>query len=206
MRNIDTSLLAELTSPSVRPAYLAELFFDSGVLRLWTGYGTLVNDNETYFGGGNLIGISAIDETQDVEAKGMVCSLNGVPSNLIALALGERSRGRRFRLYIAGVSTSNYVATEDTPGSVMLEDGNGYVLLENQIITPAYRLFAGLMDVIEITDNGQTADLRLSVENALIVGRRAKVRRYTTEDQKRFFPDDMGLEFINQLQDKEIVW
>lgn len=206
MRNISVDLINEYTAQSVRPAYLAELYFDSGTLRLWTGYGELNWMGNTFFGGGNLIGISPIEETQDIEAKGLVATLNGIPSNIIALTLLERARGRKFKLYLATVSSTSRIATEDEPGAVLVEDGNGYIILENNLITTPYRFFTGLMDVIEMTDNGETAFLRLSIENALIVGRRAKVRRYTKEDQKTYYPNDDGLNFINQLQDKELVW
>lgn len=206
MRTLTPAIIDEFTSKRVNPVYLAELFFDSGVLRLWSGYGTLEFNGETFFGGGNLIGISQVDETQQLEAKGIVCTLNGIPTNLIALALGERSRGRRFTLYMGAATTKRYIATEDDPGRIELEDGSGYILLENQLINDPFRVFSGLMDVIEITDSGDTSNLRLSVENILITGRRSKIRRYTSEDQKRFYPNDKGLDFINQLQDKEIVW
>lgn len=206
MRNISADMIAEYSSGSVNPILMAELFFDSGTLRMWTGFGVLTYNGDDYFGGGNFIGISSVEETQDLEAKGIVATLNGIPTSLINIALAERSRGRPFRLYLASVTTRRYVATEDDPGAILLEDGDGYILLENQLVDSPYRIFSGLMDVMEITDNGEDANIRLSVENALIIGRRAKVRRYTSEDQKKRFPNDKGLDFINQLQDKEIVW
>lgn len=206
MRNISQGMLDEFTSKSVNPIFLAELFFDSGTLRLWTGYGELEFNGETFFGGGNMIGISQIDETQQLEANGIVCTLSGIPQNLIALSLGERSRGRHFRLYLGGATSKRYIATEQDEGRIELENGDGYILLENQLIDAPKRIFSGLMDVIEITDSGDTSNLRLSVENILIMGRRSKVRRYTPEDQKRFYPNDKGFDLINQLQDKEVVW
>lgn len=207
MRNLPDALYQELTSKNVRAVLMAELFFDSGTLRLWTGYGTLNWKGDEYYGGGNLIGISPIEETQESEAKGIVCTLNGVPTTIIALALAERARGRPFRLHIGFVASSSRIATEDEPGAIELESGDGYILLENNIISPSvYRIFSGIMDVMEITDNGKTADVRLSVENALIIGNRQKISRYTPEDQKKFFPFDKGLDMINMIQDREVVW
>lgn len=206
MRNISPDMLAEYTSGSVSPAVMIEMFFDSGTLRMWTGYGTVDFNGETFFGAGNMIGFSTIEETEELEAKGIVVSLNGIPSSLIAISLTEKTRARPFRMYLASYTTQRYVATEDGTGVVDLEDDSGSVLLENQLIDVPYKIFSGLMDVIEFVDNGQEATLRLSVENALIIGRRTKVRRYTSEDQKKRFPNDKGLDFINQLQDKELVW
>lgn len=205
MRNLTSDMVAEFTGEATYPALLAEMFFDSGTLGMWTGYGTLNWGEKTFLGGGNLIGISVVQETQDIQAKGLVVSLNGISSSLIALSLLEKCRGRPFRLYLASVSTSNFIALEDDTGLVLAEDG-GRIILENQLIDSPYRLFAGLMDVIEFVDNGQTADIKLNVENALIVGQKPKLERYTSEDQKKRFPTDKGLDMISQLQDKSIVW
>lgn len=206
MRNLTPQMASEVESKNLTPVILAEAIFDNDPLRMWTGYGSLFWGDKEFFGGGNFIGISPIDETQDTVAKGIVASLNGIPSTLVSLALSERCRGRPFRLYLGIVDTRRYVATEDDPGRVELEDGSGYVLLENQFVDSPYRIFSGLMDTMEFSDNGDTADIRLSVENILITGQRTKIRRYTSEDQKKYYPNDKGLDFINQLQDKEIVW
>lgn len=206
MRNLTPDMAAELSSRNVSPVLLAELMFDTAPLRMWTGYGSLFWQDKEFFGGGNFIGISSIEETQETVAKGIVASLNGIPSSLISLALAERCRGRPFRLYLAAVDTKQYVELEDGDGYVELETGDGKVLLESQFIDSPYRIFSGLMDYMEFTDNGETANIRLSVENILITGQRTKIRRYTSEDQKKYYPSDKGMDFINQLQDKEIVW
>lgn len=206
MRNLSNDMVAQLLSSSVEPAFLIELYFDSGTLRLWTGVGNFTWRNEVYTGGGNLLSFSEVEETQELEAKGLVAYLNGVPSSLIAMALAENSRGRPFKLYFATIDSRRYVATEDAPGRIELEDGSGFVLLENQLVDSPYRLFSGLMDVMEFTDDGITATIKLNVENALIIGRRSKNFRYTNEEQRRRFPNDRGLEFINLLQDKEVIW
>lgn len=206
MRNLSPEMVAEVTAPAVAPALLVELVFDAVTIRLWTGIGNLSYGGEIFSGAGNLIGISSIDETQNTEARGIVASLNGVPSTMVAMALGQNPRGRPFRLFFAVVDSRRYIATEDEPGRVELEDGSGYILLENNLINTPYRIFSGLMDTFEMADNGESANIRLAVENALIVGQRTKVQRYSNEDQKKAYPNDRGLEFINPLQDKELVW
>lgn len=206
MRNISPDMIAEFSSSYVSPVLLGEAYFDTSTVRMWTGYGNLDWLGNTFFGGGNFIGVSPIDETQELQAKGVTVTLNGIPSSLIATALTERSRGRPFRLYLASVQTRRYVATEDEPGTVLLDGESGSVLLENQLIDVPLRIFSGLMDVIEFVDDGTEATLRLSIESSLIVGQRQKIGRYTKEDQRKRYPDDAGLDFINQLQDKELVW
>jgi hypothetical protein len=207
VRNIPSDVLAEYTSGAVKPQIFIEMFFKSGTLRLWTGYGIIVANGEEFTGAGTLIGFSPITETQDIQAKGLVVSLNGMKKSIISLALQEKCSYRPFRMYLGFSTAAQRVATEDEPGAVMLENGVDYIMLENNLTgTSLYRNFSGLMDTIEITHDRDEATVRLSVENILLIGRRAKVRRYTSEDQKKRYPNDKGLDFINQLQDKELVW
>ena len=57
-----------------------------------------------------------------------------------------------------------------------------------------------------ISDGGDTATIKLTAESRLIDLDRSRERRFTSEDQKIEFPDDKGLEYVDDLQDKEIVW
>ncbi|MCH8035958.1 MAG: VWA domain-containing protein [Proteobacteria bacterium] len=53
---------------------------------------------------------------------------------------------------------------------------------------------------------GETATVTVTVESRLIAWERAKIRRYTNEDQQQRFSGDKFLEFVNQTMDKEILW
>lgn len=204
--NFTADMISEFSSGSFQPILLCDLEFDTQPRYLWNGLGDINFNGKTYRGGGDLLGLSPIEETQDIQAKGLVATLSGVPSNVVAQSLLEKMRGRPFRLYLAAISNSGLVMLEDSSGVVLLEDSSGYVELETYLVNTPYRLFSGLMDYVEYSNDGKTATLRLSVESILIYGQRNKVRRYTHEDQRKKFPNDLGLEFINQLQDKEIVW
>lgn len=182
MRDLTTDMVTELTSAGMMPVLMAVMQFDSGTLRMWTGYGDLVWGSDTFTGGGNLIGVSPFSETQDLEAQGISLTMSGIPADVIALALTERSRGRPFQMYLGMINSSG------------------------ALVADPYRVFTGLMDVIGAKDNGATSTIMMAVENRLIVGQRKKLRRYTSEDQKKLYPDDEGFDLINQLQDKEVVW
>lgn len=204
MRDISPEMEAALHAPNVQPVLMAELYFDSATVRLWSGIGTLTWNGNDFTGGGNLISISEIQESQGLEAKGMTCTLTGIPSNIIGTVLLENQRGRPFRLYLGVVSINNNVLLED--GDYVLTEDGGNVLLENTLVDSPYRIFSGLMDTMEIVDTGETSLVNLNVESIMIVGQRNKVRRYTSEDQKKYYPNDKGLDFIASLQDKEVVW
>lgn len=74
------------------------------------------------------------------------------------------------------------------------------------VVSDPYLLFSGRMDLMNIDDGGETCIISISAESRLIDLDRTRERRYTSEDQKIDFPNDKGLEFVADLQDKEIVW
>lgn len=185
MRDMESGVVTALGSRETSPALLAWFEFDSAEIGMWSGYGDIVWDGKTFHGGGSFIGISAIEETQDIVAKGVTLSLNGISSENIAACLTEDLKNRPVTIWWALLSN-------DPEGAYFIED--------------PVRVFSGLMDTVEFTDSGETSDIRLTVENVLYIGQRAKVARYTDEDQRKKYPNDTGLSRINNLQDKELVW
>lgn len=232
MRDLPEGMADYYAGSHVKPLLLAQLYFASGTAYVWNGIGEITWEGNTYVGGGQFVGVTPVEETQQLEAKGIVVSLNGISANLIALALADgQTRGRPFRLYL-GYTDADYIITEATGilaenGDAIISELNEILVFENgaaetgdiiagengdlfitetvNVSTP-YRLFAGIMDVPEYSTDGKTADIRLSIENILIIGQRSKISRYTNEDQRKLYPTDRGLEFINQLQDKEVIW
>ena len=83
---------------------------------------------------------------------------------------------------------------------------DSYVLIVEPVL-----VFSGLIDNSNI-DIGKTATVTVTVESRLIAWERAKIRRYTNEDQQQRFSGesptitDKFLEFVNQTVDKEILW
>lgn len=207
MRNLDTDMQAAFEGAAISPTLMAEFQFDSQTIGMFTGYGNLTWNGIDFSGSGNLAGISNIEETEDLEAKGIVLSLNGMDSTLLATVFEEKLKARKCNIYL-GANAARHIALEESEGegAILLEDGSGYIALENDLLDTPVRLFSGLMDVAEINDTGSEGTIKLSVENILYIGQRAKLSRYTDAEQKRRYPDDRGLEGINELQNKEIVW
>ena len=74
------------------------------------------------------------------------------------------------------------------------------------VIADVYTLFKGKMDIMKIDEQAETSTITINLENRLIAFDRPKERRFTNEDQLQRFSGDKGLEFVPDLQDKEIVW
>jgi len=86
----------------------------------------------------------------------------------------------------------------------LLEDGSK-IPLESQE-TGLTQIFSGYMDEMNIEEAPETSTIELKVENKLIDLERARTRRYTNAYQKSVYPGDLGLDFVEDLQDKKVVW
>lgn len=177
-RDITTSLLNSLDDPVVYPFLAIDIDFSSGPLYMWSGYGDLVIGSKTYLGAGQLLNVSSVEETTEIEAKGATITMSGIPSSFLSLALTEPYQGRECRIYFGMTSApADYV-----------------------------EVFAGELDQMNISEEATSATVAVTVENILIKLERPVVRRFTSEDQKSRFPSDRGLEFVAGLQDKEVFW
>lgn len=181
-RALSTDMAAAVIAPVVTPILLCQFDFDGGTVRFWTGIGTLTWGGLDFIGSGNLIGFGAIKEVADNSAQGTSFTLNGIPSALLATALTESYQGRAAQLWLGAFSS-----------------GGG-------LIADPYLIFGGRMDVMSISDGGDTGSITLTAENRLIDLNRSRERRYTPEDLAIEFPADNSLRFVAALQNAQIVW
>ena len=164
-----------------------------------SGTGTV---NYTYLGAGQLLNISTVEETTEIQAVGANFTLSGIPSDFISLALQEPYQGRECRIYF-GVFLSGNLATQ---GLDTITTQFGDLIILQSGTQGLLEIFSGEMDQMNIMEASETATISVSAENALIKLERPVVRRLTSTDQKSRYPNDKGLEFVANLQDKEIFW
>ena len=203
-RDLSTSTLENIEAPVVKPFFAVELNFSSETIRMWTGQGTLVLDDGTqWFGLGQLLNISSIEETSEMAVKGATVSLSGIPSEILSLALSEPYQGRVCKIYFGTLSTGGALVQQS--GSYILMQDGSKILVETGE-KGFNELFSGYMDQMNIEEGSDTSTIEMSVENKLIDLERARVARYTSGYQKSVYPNDLGLDFIEDLQDKQIPW
>lgn len=202
-RELPVEFVESLQQDVVYPFFAVEIDFASGPLYVWTGYGDLVVDGKTYLGAGQLVNISSVEETTEIEAKGATVTMSGIPSSFLSLALTEPYQGRECRIYF-GSYLYNRRITSQADLVVTTEDLFEFITED----TPRYfvEIFSGELDQMNISEEASTCTISVTVENILIKLERPVVRRFTNEDQKSRFPNDRGLEFVAGLQDKEIFW
>ncbi len=181
-RDLTAGMATEVTAELLRPIVLIKLAFDGGELNLWNGIDDLSWSGDTYSGAGDLLGISAIEETQELRAVSASLQLSGVPASIISTALAEDYQGRSCKIWLA--------ALDDT----------------GAIVADPYLQFDGRMDVMRIEEGADTAIITVSIESRLIDLERPRNRRYTDEDQQAEHPGDRFFEFVPALQEKEVKW
>ena len=175
---LTASAIVEATATEHTIAVLLKFAFDSGDLNLWTGLGDVTWNGDVYTGASDLLGIEALTETKQVEARGVKFALSGIPSSIISTALGQNYQGRSAKMWLA-------------------------FLVSDSIVADPYLLFNGRMDVMTIEDLGDTATIAVSAENVLVDLERPAKRRYQPEDQEADYPGDKGFEFVAGLQVKD---
>jgi len=185
-RNITSAFNTAIKSKVVKPIVGIELEFSDGTLRLWNGYGNITmtagGSSKTFTGTGDMLGMSEIEESDTLSMSGVTLTLAGIKSSLISTALGANYTNRKGTIYLGLFDTSN------------------------NVVADVYTLFKGNMDVLNISEGPATTVIQLKLESRLVTFEKASNRMYTFEDQKVDFPNDLGFEFIPDLQDKEIIW
>ena len=203
-RDLSTSTLENIEAPVVKPFFAVELNFSSETIRMWTGQGTLVLDDGTqWFGLGQLLNISSIEETSEMAVKGATVSLSGIPSEILSLALSEPYQGRVCKIYFGTLSTGGALV-QQSGSYILMQDGSKILVQTGE--KGFNELFSGYMDQMNIEEGSDTSTIEMSVENKLIDLERARVARYTSGYQKSVYPNDLGLDFIEDLQDRQISW
>lgn len=182
-RTLTNDVVTEVTGDSLAPIILVKAEFDSGDVNLFTGYGSLTFNGDTYNGGGDLMSFSSVEETQELEANNVTVTLSGVNSALISIALAEDYQDRPVTIWLGFLN--------QTTGA----------LINDPVV-----MFRGRLDVMTIEEGGSTASISVRAESVLIALKRAKTRRYTAEDQKIDYPTDTFFDRVASLQDTQIIW
>lgn len=180
--DLTAAMETESLGAQISPIFIVDFETSGGTSRWWTGYGDLVWDGDTFVGVGDLTEISPSEETTEISASGISISLSGIPSANISLALNSIEQGRPSNVWLGAL---------DSDGAL--------------IVDPVL-LFSGLTDVPIIEEDGETSKITCTIESLEVDRQRSRVRWYSSEDQNRIDPGDLGFEYVPSLQDAKIVW
>lgn len=180
-RTIDSSMLGGLLSNAISPCFLVDLTFTTGPAHVWSGVGNLTYNGNTYQGVGNLGAIGDVVEGSAVRAEGTTITLSGVDSTLLNECLNDIKIGAPATIWFA-------------------------LLSGGQVLGSAYPLYVGNIDKPTIQIGADTLSISLNLENRMTMLQRPTSRRYTSADQRYYYPDDIGFQWVEILSDCALVW
>lgn len=180
MRSVSGAFSSALSGKEIRFTYLAEFVLDGGTLRL--ALGNTVQWNGTWNGAGSLGRIEQTTESAAGDVPGLKLELTGVPSSYVSMVMQTHVQGRQVNLYLA------------------LFDADG------QLIDAPTLEWSGLLNTMQIADNGETAAIAVTAESRLIDFGRARIKRFNAADHKRDNPGDEFFSHVEAMVDATIVW
>jgi hypothetical protein len=180
-RPLSTAMLAWLNGSVLPVALFFEGTFVTGTVYMWTGYGSITWNGNTWLGIGTMGGVTTIDEGSTVEAKGIAVTLSGFDATTLANVLGEFQLGLPMTVYLVGFN-----------------DG---AIIDNPLIA-----FSGRMDKPDISVDGTQGKIQIACESRLLDMNVAVDRRYTADDQQRDWPGDLGFNSVNSIQEMTIYF
>lgn len=180
-RTVGDVTQAAAEAQHVSPYLLVDLDYQSGPVRMASTPFNIEYAGQTYIGIGHLGSISSIQEGPEQKSYGIAMRLSGIPLDNFRDLVAERFQDRSCRVWL------------------------GFLNPEHKPIGAPTQLFGGRMDVVSL-ELGETITVNLTAESRLVDWERARIRRYTDQDQKRAFPGDKGLEFVQATSEMELVW
>lgn len=165
------------------PVHFLKIEYTSGTLYLNTSDRNITFDGNSYIGGSGIANISSIEESQELQASGIRLTLSGVSNSNVSIALTENFKNVDATLYLGFLNINNYTLHDDP-----------------------FIIFKGKVDTQDLQISGETATIVVEIENRLIDWERQRISRYTNNDQLQKFSGDVGLEFVQQLVEKELFW
>ncbi len=180
MRTVSSEALAALQGSIVPMALLVEMDLDAPLFLNTSGV-DLTLGGVVYYGTKGLGSVGAVRDTA-AEVAQLQFELSGVTSEIIATALGTTVQGKPVRIKVAIFDPATY-----------------------QVLDQRLR-WAGILDVMAISDGPDASVIRVSAEHCGIDLLRPGGSIYSDAEQRRLYPGDPSLQFMADQVDQRVVW
>lgn len=179
-RSLPSPMLSAFPSNAMALCYLVDIQLASGAAHVWSGVGSVVWNGNTYLGVGSLGAVGEVSEGSDVRADGTSIALSGIDPALLNDTVNDIQVG--------------------APATVWL------ALFSEGTIVCAYSLFAGTVDKPSLGVGPETFTIALGLETRMANLQRPSNRRYTSADQRNYYPLDSGFDWVETLNDIALLW
>lgn len=186
MLSLPTPFATAIAAGIVPNAIFVQADFVSGSLYLWSGAGPVAWNGQTWLGvtdplGRSLGSITPLrTEASELRVDNVTMSLSGIPADLVGKAINECRVNKLVKVWYG-------------------------IFADSSVIADPQLCFAGRIGVPTLSDDGPTCTISITVENRAFDFQRPRERRYTHEDQQTEYPDDLGFQYVQDIQ-KPAVW
>lgn len=183
MSVLDSNQQTELEKPVTRVVYFVEFRFRSGTQRICTWNQPIVALGQTWSGFGQIMDIDRVEESEGTEAKSLNFRIMARPE-WIAAAIGPVSeyRGQPVKMYMCPLDES-------------------FALVG----TPALA-WSGYMDTANLGIDGDEGSIQIRAETQAYNLSRQPVFRINASQHKARYPNDTGLDYLNDLIANPKLW
>lgn len=164
---------------------LAEIDHPAGMARVHTGIGTIRFDGEDWYGVGIFGSVGPVTVSTETVIQEVTLDLSGVePVEENLQFLNANVRTREARVWLAALNEAG------------------------QIIREPFDLMQAQLDYQTQEADDESGEVTISIvaRSGFYTLERALDEAWTSESQRRLYPDDTGLDLITSLQNKEILW
>lgn len=186
-RDITAAAKTAAEAEIVRVIGLAKFDFSSAAVLVTSAPYNVVYDidsdgnDETFTGVGALGKVAPVAEQGELQSNALSFELSGVDSALLSTALNEQYQGRDAFLWLALFDTDQ-------------------VIIDDPVL-----IFSGLMDTMDISA-GAEGIIVLTAQSRLAKWEDPTGLRFNNAAQQATYANDKGLEFVEAMVEKEIVW
>lgn len=180
-RGISYAFESELANGSYTYAIGLDIEFDNGNQRITNHMKNVGEGGNVYYSLGSLLSVSSLNENTDLGISGLTVTLSGADTAI--------------------VSSMQTTEIQGAPVNAKL-----FILGNQSTILYSHLYFKGVIDNMTYTQNGGSVTISLNCENFLVRFADRVNRRYTNADQKIQYPSDKGLEFVEDISEKVVIW
>ena len=184
-RGLTTAVKNEYATRNVNSVHLVEIdlgtttvYFTENSFNLTS---SISGTSRTYLSSGVLLDVTNVNESAGVNVSRLNLTITGVDQTYIALVLANNITHNAVTVYRALLDSSN------------------------SIIADPFLLYKGFINGYQIVDNTQTATVKFDIESHFANAGQVNGRITNNETQQRYFPNDVGFEFSDQII-QDIKW
>jgi len=181
-RGITSSVVNSLADGHIRTAMNIKMSFGTALQLTTSNQTNTIPSLGTFSPTNGVLSVTEVRDTEDLAASNLTIQLSGCDPALVNASKGTNLQGTAVQIWL--------VILNDTTGDTV----------------NALHYFTGYIENTVYMQSAETITISVACQNFLARLNDRNVRRYTDQDQKDVFSADKGLEFVEQIQEKTLVW